>query len=78
MINQLKDEYPIRFLCETLDVHRSALYHQPRLSEDQPVREGAIAPMPRISAEFGRSCPGSCPEFPGEGPGTLENEATFP
>src|SRR5512135_3649305 len=24
---------------------------------------GAIAPMPRISAEFGRSCPGSCPEF---------------
>jgi hypothetical protein len=39
---------------------------------------GAIAPMPRISAEFGRSCPGSCPEFPGEGPGTLENEATFP
>jgi putative transposase len=39
MINQLKDEYPIRFLCETLDVHRSALYHQPRLPEDQPVRD---------------------------------------
>jgi transposase InsO family protein len=26
-------------LCETLDVHRSALYHQPRLPEDQPVRD---------------------------------------
>jgi hypothetical protein len=39
MINQLKNEYPIRFLCETLDVHRSALYHQPRLPEDQPVRD---------------------------------------
>jgi putative transposase len=39
MINQLKDQYTIRFLCETLDVHRSALYHQPRLPEDQPVRD---------------------------------------
>jgi len=39
MINQLKDEYPIRFLCETLDVHRSALYHHPRLPADQPVRD---------------------------------------
>jgi hypothetical protein len=39
---------------------------------------GAIAPVPTISAEFGRSCPGSCPEFPGGGLGTLENEATFP
>src|SRR5512135_118867 len=39
MINKLKDEDSIRFLCETLDVHRSALYHQPRLSEDQSVRD---------------------------------------
>ena len=39
MINQLKDEDSIRFLCETLDVHRSALYHQPRLPEDQSVRD---------------------------------------
>jgi putative transposase len=39
MINQLKDECPIRLLCKTLDVHRSALYHQPRLPEDQPVRD---------------------------------------
>jgi putative transposase len=37
MINQLKDEYSIRFLRETLDVYRGALYHQPRLPEDQPV-----------------------------------------
>jgi putative transposase len=39
MIKQLKDEYAIRFLCEILDVHRSALYHQPRRPEDQPVRD---------------------------------------
>jgi hypothetical protein len=39
---------------------------------------GVIAPVPRISAEFGPSCLGSCPEFPGAGLGTLENEATFP
>ena len=34
MINKLKNEDSIRFLCETLDVPRSALYHQPRLSEE--------------------------------------------
>src|SRR5512135_497974 len=39
VIDQLKDEDSIRFLCETLDVHRSALYHHPRLPEDQPVRD---------------------------------------
>ena len=43
MINQLKDEDSIRFLCETLDVHRSALYHHPRLSEDQSVRDALRA-----------------------------------
>jgi transposase InsO family protein len=39
VINKLKNDHSIRFLCETLDVHRSALYQQPRLSEDQPVRD---------------------------------------
>jgi transposase InsO family protein len=39
MIDRLKDEYPIRFLCETLDVHRSSLYHRPRPTEDRPVRD---------------------------------------
>jgi putative transposase len=39
VINHLKNEHSIRFLCETLDVHRSALYHHPRLPEDQPVRD---------------------------------------
>ena len=39
MINQLKDEHSVRLLCEALDVHRSALYHHPRLPEDQPVRD---------------------------------------
>ena len=39
MINQLKNEDSIRFLCETLDVQRSGLYHQSRPPEDQPVRD---------------------------------------
>jgi len=39
VIDKLKDQSSIRFLCETLDVHRGALYHQPRLREDQPVRD---------------------------------------
>ena len=39
MIDKLKDQSSIRFLCETLDVHRGALYHQPRLREDQSVRD---------------------------------------
>lgn len=39
MINQIKHEHSIRLLCETLDVHRSVLYHHPRLPEDQPVRD---------------------------------------
>jgi transposase InsO family protein len=41
VINQLKDGNPIRFLCEALDVHRSALYHQPRLPEGQSVRDAS-------------------------------------
>jgi putative transposase len=39
VIHQLKDEYSIRLLCEALDVPRGALYHHPRLPEDQPVRD---------------------------------------
>ena len=39
MIDKFKDQYSIRFLGETLDVHRGALYHQPRLREDQSVRD---------------------------------------
>jgi putative transposase len=39
VINKIKDEHSVRLLCETLDVHRSALYHHPRLSEDRPVRD---------------------------------------
>lgn len=29
----------MRLLCETLDVHRCNLYHEPRPDEDQPVKE---------------------------------------
>jgi putative transposase len=39
VINQLKDQYSARLLCEALDVHRSALYRHPRQGEDQPVRD---------------------------------------
>ena len=39
MINILKDDYSIRLLCETLDVHRCNLYHQPRPDEDRQVKE---------------------------------------
>jgi putative transposase len=37
----LKDDYSTRLLCETLDVHRCNLYHEPRPDEDQPVK-GAL------------------------------------
>jgi putative transposase len=39
MITILKDDYSMRLLCETLDVHRCNLYHQPRPDEDQPVKD---------------------------------------
>jgi len=39
MINKLKDDYSTRLLCETLDVHRCNLYHEPRPDEDRPVKE---------------------------------------
>lgn len=38
MIQSLKDEYSLRLLCETLDVHRCNWYHRPRPDEDQPIR----------------------------------------
>jgi transposase InsO family protein len=39
MINILKDDYSMRLLCETLDVHRCNLYHGPRPDEDRQVKE---------------------------------------
>jgi putative transposase len=39
MIDVLKDDYSMRMLRETLDVHRCNLYHEPRPDEDRPVRE---------------------------------------
>jgi len=39
MINTLKAEHSMRLLCETLDVHRCNLYHEPRPDEDQPVKD---------------------------------------
>jgi putative transposase len=39
MINQLKEDYSIRLLCETLDVHRCNLSHEPRPDEDRQVKE---------------------------------------
>ncbi len=29
----------MRLLCETLDVHRCNLYHEPRPDEDRPVKD---------------------------------------
>jgi putative transposase len=39
MIKMLKDEYSMRLLCTTLGVHRCNLYHEPRLDEDQPIKD---------------------------------------
>jgi putative transposase len=39
MIKILKDDYSARLLCETLDVHRCNLYHEPRPDEDRPVKD---------------------------------------
>jgi transposase InsO family protein len=39
MIQSLKGDYSLRLLCETLDMHRCNLYHQPRPDEDRPIRE---------------------------------------
>ena len=42
MIKKLKDDYSIRLLCETLDVHRCNLYHEPRPDEDRQVKTALI------------------------------------
>ena len=42
MINQLKDDYSTRLLCETLDVHRCNLYHEPRPDEDRQVKDALM------------------------------------
>lgn len=39
MIDNLKDDYSIRLLCETLGVHRCNLYHEPRPDEDRPIKD---------------------------------------
>jgi putative transposase len=39
MIKSLKEDYSIRLLCETLDVHRCNLYHEPRPDGDRSVKE---------------------------------------
>ena len=39
MIDILKDDYPTWLLCETLDVHRCNLYHEPRPDEDRPIKD---------------------------------------
>lgn len=39
MINAFKDDYSVRLLCETLDVHRCNWYHQPRPNEERQVKE---------------------------------------
>jgi len=39
MIKTLKEDYSIRLLCETLDVHRCNLYRQPRPDEDRQVKD---------------------------------------
>jgi putative transposase len=39
MINKLKDDYSMRLLCDTLDVHRCNLYHEPRPDEDRPIKD---------------------------------------
>ena len=39
MIKILNGDYSMRLLCETLDVHRCNLYHEPRPDEDRQVKE---------------------------------------
>jgi hypothetical protein len=39
MIVNLKDDYSMRLLCETLGVHRCNLYHQPRPDEDRSIKD---------------------------------------
>jgi putative transposase len=39
MIQELRDEYSIRFLCETLGVHRCNVYREPRPDEDRPIKD---------------------------------------
>ena len=42
MINTLKNDYSIRLLCETLDVHRCNLYHRPSSGEDRQMKEALM------------------------------------
>ncbi len=42
MIKILKDDYSVRLLCETLDVHRCNLYHRPPPGEDRRMKEALM------------------------------------
>ncbi len=42
MIKTLKDDYSIRLLCETLDVHRCNLYHRPPPDEDRQMKDALM------------------------------------
>lgn len=42
MIDTLKDDYSIRLLCETLDVHRCNLYHKSTPGEDRRMKESLM------------------------------------
>ena len=39
MITRLKHDYSMILLCDTLDVHRCNLYHEPRPDEDRPIQD---------------------------------------
>ena len=42
MMLLLREQYPIKTLCEVLGVPRSSAYYQPRPDEDRPVRDALI------------------------------------
>jgi hypothetical protein len=46
----LREQLPIHKLCEVLGVPRSSAYYGSRPSEDRSLLEGAVAPLPKVSA----------------------------
>lgn len=62
MIDQMKDQYPIQVLCETLDCPRSSYYYEAALLNDAPLLEAIeqiLLRFPfygyrRLTAELGR------------------------
>jgi hypothetical protein len=52
VIKILNDDYSMRLLCETLGVHRCYLYHEPRLDEDQPIKDALLSwPVPGLPTD---------------------------